>query len=44
MMDLKWTADGLIPMVVQDYKNNEVLMVAYMNREAVRRTLRRHAA
>lgn len=33
-------ADGLIPIVVQDYKNLEVLMVAYMNREAFDETIR----
>ena len=38
MIDLKWTEDGLIPAVVQDFKTNEVLMVAYMNKEAVERT------
>ena len=37
--DLKFDADGLIPAVVQDYDNGEVLMVGYMNREAVQRTL-----
>ena len=30
---------GLIPAVVQDADTNEVLMVAWMNEEAVRRTL-----
>ncbi len=32
--------DGLIPAIAQDYKTGEVLMVAYMNKEAVRRTVR----
>lgn len=36
---LKFDENGLIPAVMQDYKNNEVLMVAYMNDEAVRKTL-----
>jgi phosphoribosyl-AMP cyclohydrolase len=36
---LKFDANGLIPAVVQDDENGEVLMVAYMNREAVERTL-----
>lgn len=26
--------DGLIPVVIQDYENNEVLMIGFMNREA----------
>jgi phosphoribosyl-AMP cyclohydrolase len=36
---LKFDDNGLIPAVVQDWKDNVVLMVAYMNKEAVRRTL-----
>ena len=38
--DLKLSEAGLIPVVVQDYRNEEVLMVAYMNREAYEATLR----
>ena len=37
---LKFDEKGLIPAVVQDVRDGTVLMVAYMNREAVRRTLR----
>ena len=37
---LKFDDKGLIPAVVQDAKDGAVLMVAYMNKEAVRRTLR----
>lgn len=36
---LKYDANGLITAVVQDYANGDVLMVAYMNKEAVKRTL-----
>ncbi len=36
---LKTDQNGLIPAIIQDDRNNEVLMVGYMNREAVRRTL-----
>ncbi len=32
--------DGLLPVVVQDYKTQEVLMVAYMNQEAYETTVR----
>ncbi|MDO5135158.1 MAG: bifunctional phosphoribosyl-AMP cyclohydrolase/phosphoribosyl-ATP diphosphatase HisIE [Eubacteriales bacterium] len=32
--------DGLIPVVVQDYKTDQVLMVAYMNEDAFAQTLR----
>ncbi|MCX5833530.1 MAG: phosphoribosyl-AMP cyclohydrolase [Deltaproteobacteria bacterium] len=30
---------GLVPVIVQDFKTHEVLMLAYMNREAWRKTL-----
>lgn len=36
---LKQNTDGMVPVVVQDYENNEVLMVAYMNEEAFYETL-----
>jgi len=36
---LKYDGNGLITAVVQDAENNDVLMVAYMNREAVDATL-----
>ncbi|MCI9150764.1 MAG: bifunctional phosphoribosyl-AMP cyclohydrolase/phosphoribosyl-ATP diphosphatase HisIE [Lachnospiraceae bacterium] len=32
-------SDGLIPVIVQDYRTLEVLMLAYMNREAFSRTI-----
>lgn len=31
--------NGLIPAIVQDYKNNEVLMLAYVNDESIRKTI-----
>ena len=37
--DFKLMDNGLIPVVVQDYRTNEVLMVAYMNEESFRHTL-----
>jgi len=36
--ELKFDANGLIPVVVQDANTGEVLTVAYMNRDAVRLT------
>ncbi len=36
---LKYDERGLIPAIIQDYENNEVLMMAYMNREAIEKTL-----
>lgn len=37
--DLKYDDKGLIPAVIQDHENGEVLMVAYMNAESVKRTV-----
>jgi len=31
--------DGLIPVIVQDYKTNEVLMLGFMNKEAYGKTV-----
>lgn len=38
--DLKLNSDGMVPVIVQDYENNEVLMLAYMNEEAFCETIR----
>ena len=38
--ELTKNSDGLVPVVVQDYKTREVLMVAYMNEEAYLHTLK----
>ncbi|MBO5425876.1 MAG: bifunctional phosphoribosyl-AMP cyclohydrolase/phosphoribosyl-ATP diphosphatase HisIE [Lachnospiraceae bacterium] len=37
--EFKLNQDGLIPVIVQDYKTDEVLMMAYMNEEAYNKTL-----
>lgn len=36
---LKFDEKGLIPAIAQDAKSSEVLMMAWMNQEAVKRTL-----
>lgn len=36
---LKWDAQGLIPAIVQHAQTRQVLMLAYVNRESLRRTL-----
>ena len=36
---LRWTDDGLIPAIVQDAENGEVLMMAWMDRDALRKTV-----
>ncbi len=38
--ELKLGPDGLIPVIVQDYRTNEVLMMAYMDEPAFDETLR----
>lgn len=38
--ELKKNSDGLVPVIVQDYKTREVLMMAYMNEEAYLSTLK----
>ena len=35
----KFNSDGLIPAIVQDWKSGQVLMLAYMNAEAIEKTL-----
>ncbi len=37
---LKFNTDGLIPAIVQDHKTHEVLMLAYMNVDSLRETLK----
>jgi len=40
MLDnIKFDKDGLVPAIIQDSTDNTVLMLAYMNREAVEKTL-----
>ena len=37
--EMKFDKTGLIPAIIQDYKDGEVLMLAYMNREALEKTV-----
>lgn len=37
--ELKKNSDGMVPVIVQDYENDEVLMLAYMNEEAYNHTM-----
>ena len=39
LSEIKFDANGLVPAIVQDAETNEVLMLAYMNRESLQRTL-----
>ena len=36
---IEWNADGLVPVVIADARTNEVLTLAWANREALERTL-----
>ena len=36
---VRFTDDGLVPAIAQQYDSGEVLMLAWMNREALERTL-----
>jgi phosphoribosyl-AMP cyclohydrolase len=36
---LKFNADGLIPAIIQDANNGQVLMMAWMNRESLAKTI-----
>jgi phosphoribosyl-AMP cyclohydrolase len=40
MKKFKFDKQGLIPAIIQDYKTGEVLMMAYMNKESIRRTIK----
>jgi phosphoribosyl-AMP cyclohydrolase len=37
--DLKYDSNGLIPTIIQDAENSEVLMMAYMNAESLEKTV-----
>ena len=36
---INWSADGLVPAIAQDAASGRVLMVAWMNRDALKRTV-----
>lgn len=37
---LKFDKQGLLPAIIQDYKTRDILMLAYMNRESIRRSIK----
>jgi phosphoribosyl-AMP cyclohydrolase len=41
---IKWDADGLVPVIAQEATTQDVLMFAFMNREALQETVRRGEA
>jgi phosphoribosyl-AMP cyclohydrolase len=41
---LEWNSDGLVPAIAQDHQSGEVLMLAWMNREALQLTFEQSRA
>jgi len=39
VVGLKYNADGLIPAIIQDHHNGQVLMMAWMNQESLKQTI-----
>lgn len=42
--EVRWDRDGLVPVIAQERGSGDVLMFAYMNREALAETVRRREA
>ena len=42
--NIKWTQDGLVPIVVQDYISNKVIMFAWMNRLSLEASIKEKKA
>ena len=40
LRDFKFDKQGLIPAIIQDHLTKDILMLAYMNKESLRRTLK----
>ncbi|MFH1239499.1 MAG: phosphoribosyl-AMP cyclohydrolase [bacterium] len=38
--EIKFAKDGLVPVIIQEQGTEEVLMMAYMNRESLKKTLK----
>lgn len=41
---VKWTADGLVPVIAQDAESGRILMMAWMNRETLAMTAEKNEA
>jgi len=37
--EIKFDDRGLVPAIIQDYRSGEILMLAYMNKESLQKTL-----
>ncbi len=42
--DVKWDSDGLVPAIAQDHQTGRILMMAWMNREALTLTVTENRA
>lgn len=42
--DIKWTDEGLVPAIAQDYRSGRILMMAWMNRESLLLTAQQQRA
>lgn len=42
--EVKWDTDGLVPAIAQDYQTGRILMMAWMNREALTLTVKEQRA
>ena len=43
-LEVKYNSEGLVPAIAQDFETGEVLMLAYMNRESLERTVKEKRA
>ena len=41
---INWSVDGLVPVIAQEYGSDKILMVAWMNREALKLTVEKREA
>lgn len=42
--DILWTSEGLVPAIAQDFSSGRILMMAWMNKDALIETLNTHKA
>jgi len=42
--EIKWTDDGLVPVIAQDHETGDIMMFAWMNREALALTVQENRA
>ena len=42
--DIAWNSDGLVPAIAQDFESKQVLMLAWMNKDALAQTIEKNEA